>query len=217
MSTAPPRLGAVLLAAGSGSRLGHRPKCLLELDGVPLVRRTLAALAAAGVDEIVVVTGHHAEQVEPVLQGLKVGCVRNPAPDTGQTSSQRLGLAALGAKLDAVLVALADQPLLDAQDIRDLIQAWTQRPAGIAVVHPQVNGQRGNPVILSAAVRAEVLAGAADFGARQWQGAHPERVHPFVTSNRHYRTDIDTPEDLESFGRETGLVLRWPLQAQGDQ
>ena len=217
MSAAPPRLGAVLLAAGSGSRLGRRPKSLLELDGVPLIRRALAALAAAGVDEIVVVTGHHAEQVEPALQGLAVGCVRNPAPDAGQTSSQRLGLASLGGELDAVLVALADQPLLDAQDIRDLIQAWTQRPAGIDVVHPQVNGQRGNPVIFSAAVRADVLAGAADFGARQWQGVHPERVHPFVTSNRHYRTDIDTPEDLESFVRESGLVLRWPAQAQGDQ
>lgn len=217
MSPAPPRVGAVLLAAGAGSRLGHRPKCLLELDGVPLIRRTLAALAATGVDEVVVVTGHHAEQVEPALQGLAAGCVRNPAPDAGQTSSQRLGLAALGGELDAVLVALADQPLLDAQDIRDLIQAWASRPAGIDVVHPQVNGQRGNPVIFSAAVRAAVLAGAPDFGARQWQGAHPERVRPFVTSNRHYRTDIDTPEDLETFARDCGLVLRWPAQAQGDQ
>jgi hypothetical protein len=42
-------------------------------------------------------------------------------------------------------------------------------------------------------------------------------VHPFVTSNRHYRTDIDTPEDLEAFARATGLLLRWPPQAQGDQ
>ena len=56
-------VGAVVLAAGAGSRLGGRPKCLLELGGVPLIRRTLIALSGAGVDEVVVVLGHHAAQV----------------------------------------------------------------------------------------------------------------------------------------------------------
>ena len=99
-------VGAVLLAAGSGSRMGHRPKCLLELGGVPLIRRTLIALSGAGVDEVVVVLGHHAEAIEPVVSGFPVTIVRNPRPDDGQVSSQRLGLAALTGKLDAVLVAL---------------------------------------------------------------------------------------------------------------
>ena len=46
-------IGAVLLAAGSGSRMGHRPKSLLELDDVPLIRHQLLALSEAGVDEVV--------------------------------------------------------------------------------------------------------------------------------------------------------------------
>ena len=50
-------VGAVLLAAGAGSRLGNKPKSLLELDGVPLIHRQLAALSGAGVDEVVVVLG----------------------------------------------------------------------------------------------------------------------------------------------------------------
>ena len=68
-------------------------------------------------------------------------------------SSQRLGLAALAGRLDAVIVALADQPLLNAQDITALIGAWKKRPEGVQVVHPEVGGQRGNPVIFSADVR----------------------------------------------------------------
>ena len=56
-------VGAVLLAAGAGSRLGHRPKSLLELGGVPLIVRQLVALSGAGVDELVVVLGHHAEAI----------------------------------------------------------------------------------------------------------------------------------------------------------
>lgn len=206
-------VGAVLLAAGSGSRLGHRPKGLLELGGVPLVRRMLIALSGAGVDELVVVTGHHAAQIEPLVQDFPVTLVRNPDPDAGQTSSQRLGLAALAGKLDAVVVALADQPLLGAADITALIGAWKKRPEGTEVVFPQVGGQRGNPVIFSAAVRDAVLAGGPDFGARQWQDAHPDRVHPLVTDNRRYRIDIDTTEDLERFARDTGHVLRWPQPA----
>ncbi len=206
-------VGAVLLAAGSGSRLGHRPKGLLELGGVPLIRRTLIALSGAGVDELVVVTGHHARQIEPLVQDFPVTLVRNPDPDAGQTSSQRLGLAALTGKLDAVVVALADQPLLGAADITALIGAWKKRPEGTDAVFPQVGGQRGNPVIFSAAVRDAVLAGGPEFGARQWQDAHPDRVHAMVTDNRRYRIDIDTAEDLERFARDTGHVLRWPQPA----
>ena len=103
----PQGVGAVLLAAGSGSRIGTRPKSLLELGGVPLIRRQLGALSGAGVDEVVVVLGHHAEAIAPALQALAVTIVRNPRPDDGQVSSQRIGLAALTGRLDAVIVALA--------------------------------------------------------------------------------------------------------------
>ena len=203
-------VGAVLLAAGSGSRLGGRPKCLLQLGGVPLIRRQWIALSGAGVDEVVVVLGHHAELIEPVVQTLPVTQVRNPDPDRGQVSSQRLGLAALSGTLDAVIVALADQPMIDAQDITALIAAFMQRPDGAEVVYPEVAGQRGNPVMFSAAVRAQILAGDGAIGCRQWQAAHPEAVHRFITGNRRYRVDIDTADDLQRFEADTGQVLRWP-------
>jgi molybdenum cofactor cytidylyltransferase len=203
-------VGAVVLAAGAGSRLGGRPKCLLELGGVPLIRRTLVALSGAGVDEVVVVLGHHADRIEPVVSAFPVTLVRNPDPDAGQVSTQRIGLAALGGRLDAVLVALADQPMLHAQDIGALIGAYKKRPEGVSVVHPVVEGEPGNPVIFSAEVRDRILAGEANVGCRQWRERHPEAVGPFVTDNRRYRVDVDTPDDLERFERETGHRLRWP-------
>ncbi|MFN9772256.1 MAG: NTP transferase domain-containing protein [Burkholderiales bacterium] len=208
-------VGAVLLAAGSGSRMGTRPKSLLELGGVPLIRRQLIALSGAGVDEVVVVLGHHADAIEPMVQTFPVTVVRNPNPDDGLASSQRIGLAALTGKLDAVLIALADQPMINAQDVTALIGAWKKRPEGTSVVHPLVGGERGNPVIVGADVREQVLAGTANVGCRQWQAAHPEAVAPFVTDNRRYRIDVDTPEDLERFERETGHALRWPAGLAG--
>lgn len=208
-------VGAVLLAAGSGSRMGTRPKSLLELGGVPLIRRQLIALSGAGVDEVVVVLGHHADAIEPMVQTFPVTVVRNPNPDDGLASSQRIGLAALTGKLDAVLIALADQPMINAQDVAALIGAWKKRPEGTSVVHPMVGGERGNPVIVGADVREQVLAGTANVGCRQWQAAHPDAVAPFVTDNRRYRIDVDTPEDLERFERETGHALRWPAGLAG--
>jgi molybdenum cofactor cytidylyltransferase len=203
-------VGAVLLAAGAGSRMGGRPKALLELGGVPLIRRQLIALSGAGVDEVVVVLGHHAELLEPVVQDFPVTLVRNPRPDDGQVSSQRLGLQALAGRLDAVLVALADQPLVQAQDIGALIGAYKKRPEGTSVLVPMVGGEPGNPVIFSADVKEQILQGDANVGCRQWRAAHPDAVAPFDTDNRRYRVDVDTLEDIERFERETGHVLRWP-------
>jgi len=203
-------IGAVLLAAGAGRRMGGRPKALLELGGVPLVLRQLIALSDAGVDELVVVLGHHAEHILPVIEHFPLVVVHNVRPDDGQVSSQRLGLAALNPNLDAVLVALADQPLINEQDITAVIGAFKKRPEGTGVVVPRVSGQPGNPVIFSAAVREQILAGAGDVGCRQWRAANPHAVHYFDSDSQRFIVDLDTPEDMELFERNTGHALRWP-------
>lgn len=211
-------VGAVLLAAGEGSRLGGRPKSLLELGGVPLILRQLIALSGAGVDEVVVVLGHHAAAIEAAITSFPITLVHNPAPDDGQASSVRVGLRALSPKIDAVIVALADQPLIAAQDIVDLISAFKKR-GDAAMVVPRVSidgaqAQPGNPVMFDATLREEWLAGGVNSACRQWRQANPERVRWFETDNRRYRVDIDTPDDLQNFTASTGHELRWPLSLQ---
>ena len=206
----PHRVGAVILAAGSAARMGHRPKCLLELEGVSLIQRQLTALSAAGLEQVVVVLGHYADQIEKMVKEFTVTVVRNPNPDDGQISSFRLGLQSLSFKLDSVLIALADQPLINAQDIKDLIAAYKNRPDGTQVVQPTVEGQPGNPVMLSAKVRQQILAGDANLGCRQWQSAHPDQVHAWISTNSRYRTDVDTMEDIAALAVRTGNRLEWP-------
>ena len=203
-------IGAVLLAAGAGRRMGGRPKALLELAGVPLVLRQLIALSDAGIDELVIVLGHHAERILPHIERFPLTVVHNPRPDDGQVSSQRLGLAALNPNLDAVLVALADQPLINEHDITGLIGAFKKRPEGTAVVVPRVANQPGNPEIFTADVREQILAGEAEVGCRQWRTAHPQAVHHFDSDSERFIVDVDTPEDIERFERKTGHALRWP-------
>jgi molybdenum cofactor cytidylyltransferase len=202
-------VGAVLLAAGEARRMGGRPKCLLELGGVPLIRRNLVALSGAGVDEVAVVLGHRADAIEPMLRDFPVTILRNPDYAQGQMVSVHVGLTGLSERLDAVIVAMADQPLLNAQDVTDLIGAFKKRGPASAVV-PYVGGERGNPIILDAAVREAVLVGDVKFGCRQWLAANPERVLRLEGNNRHYCVDIDSPEDIERFEAEYGHRLSWP-------
>ena len=213
------KVGAVLLAAGAASRMGGRPKCLLELGGVPLVVRQCLALSGAGVDEVTVVSGHYAAQVEAALASSSIPLVRNPSPDDGQASSVRLGLQALSPNLDAVIVALADQPMIEASDIAELISAYRLR-GDRAMVVPRVQSGDGkwvpgNPVILSAELREQWQAAEDDGMCRSWRQQHPEKIEWFDTNNRHYATDIDTPEDLQRFEAETGHALVWPSVSPG--
>lgn len=204
------RVGAVLLAAGAAARMGRRPKCLLELDGEPLILRLLRAIEGAGVNPPVVVLGHHGQRIAAALHGLAVSQTINHDPDAGQVSSLRLGLRALPDDVDGVMVLLADQPFITAQDLRELMAAYQGRPAGTDMVQPSVEGLPGNPVMFSPSVRAQILAGPPNMGSKQWQVQHPQAVHAWTSSNAHYRTDVDSPEDIESLGMRTGHWLRWP-------
>ncbi len=207
-------IGAIVLAAGSGSRMGRRPKCLLSLDGEPLIQRLLRALIECDIHHIVVVLGHYAEYIEPHIGSFPVLRVHNAEPDAGQNSSLHCGLQALPDDVGNVLVALADQPLIDAADIRDLLDAFQQRPANCDVLVPTTNNLPGNPVLFSAAVRGAILQNDIGYGCKQWQSENRGRVYRWQTNNEHYRIDLDTAADIEAFAAKTGKALHWPLANQ---
>jgi CTP:molybdopterin cytidylyltransferase MocA len=204
------RVGAVLLAAGEGSRMGGVPKSMLKLQGVPLINRHLIAMSGGGIDEVVVVTGHYHEQIEPAVETFPVTVVRNPHPEEGQQSSVKLGLAALGAKFDVVIIALADQPLVGSAELTELISAFKKRAPGTSVVYPEVQGQRGNPVAFSGEVIAEMLESGKNIGCRKFIDANPAMVHKLETSNDRFIIDLDTPEDIAAFEKRTGWKLTMP-------
>ena len=203
------RIGAVLLAAGEGRRMGGVAKPLIRLQGVPLVRRQLVALSGAGVDEVVVVTGFAHEAVEEQVRSFPVTVARNPAYRDGQQGSVRVGLEALPGRFDAVFIALADQPLIGSGDLTELIGAFKKRPAGHLVV-PVVAGARGNPILLDEIACARFLEADADTGCRHFIERHPELVHVHVSDNHRFVTDVDTPEDIDRLARQSGWRLEMP-------
>jgi molybdenum cofactor cytidylyltransferase len=204
------RIGAVLLAAGEGRRMGGVAKPLIRLQGVPLINRHLVALSGAGVDEVVVVTGYARHAVEHEVRSFFVTLAHNEAHADGQQASVRVGLAALSGPFDAVIIMPGDQPLIGASDLTELIGAFKKRPAGHVVV-PMVNGERGNPIILSDQALARILASETNLGCRHLIERQPELVHAYETDNVRFATDLDTLEDVQQLAQRTGWRLELPL------
>lgn len=201
------RIGAVLLAAGGGARMGGVATPLIRLQGVPLVCRQLVALSGAGVDEVVVVTGHAKEAVEEAVRPFTVSLAhdeRRADDDEGRGEppwrSARVGLAALSGPFDAVFVVPAGLPLIGAADLTELIGAFKKRPSGHVVV-PFVDGRRGDPILLDALAVEDVLAG---------DGREPGPVHRHESANPRYVTALDTVEEVRALARRTGWRLELP-------
>jgi molybdenum cofactor cytidylyltransferase len=207
-----PRIGAIVLAAGAGARMGHRPKCLMQFKGQSLLERLLHALLEAKVSSLTVVLGHHAERIQQDTAWARwdAHVVVNPDPDAGHVSSLRAGLSTLPSGLDAVIVALADQPLIDTPALQALLTAYRQRPTGTQLLQPSVQGLPGNPVVFSAEVMTQILAEGVQMGVRQWQQAHPERAYRWETPDACFRQDVDNEADRQAFEALTGHRLCWP-------
>lgn len=208
------RIGAVVMAAGAGRRMGHVPKSLLRRDGEPLLLRQVRLLAEAGVGDAVVVLGHHAPLLEPVLRqapqrGMALRWVVNPTPDEGPGASLRCGLAALPEGLEALLVLLADQPLLELGDLQAMLAAWHARDAGVELVVPQHAGQPGHPIVFGPQVRARMRQAQGGEGVREWRRAHADQVQAVPLDHARCTTDVDTPDDLRRLGRDFGVWLEF--------
>jgi CTP:molybdopterin cytidylyltransferase MocA len=201
-------VAGVLLAAGEGSRFG-RPKALVELDGQTLSARGVNVLRTGGADPILVVIG--AAQVN--LDGIHT--VYNEQWRTGMGSSLRAALRALtdaegaeGAEgpqdrtaatlpvdVGAVVVALADQPLVGTDAVARLIAAYR---GGASVAVAGYHGKPRNPVLLAREHWPEVIAAATgDQGARAFLRARPELVTLVECGDTGSPDDIDTAADLD--------------------
>ena len=207
-----PAWGAVILAAGEGRRMGCRPKGALCLDGVPILRRQVLALQACGVGHVVVVLGRHAAALAPLVADLGGQTVALPPTTSDLIASQRAGLAQLPPRVDAAMLLLADQVLLNEADLREVQTAWAGRDPAVHSLYPVVAGQRGHPVLLSRSAVAAVCAQAEGQGVRHWQQqAGPMAVQAWASGNPHFVTDVDTPDDVRRLDAELGGGrLCWP-------
>ena len=188
----------MLLAAGLSRRMGERNKLLIEFAGEPLVRRTARVYLAAGI-RVHAVLGHEAGRVRAALEDLPVTFVTNPRYEEGQQSSVQAGVESLGGACDAVLIALADQVALRPEDLHELLGVFAKcGKERIAI--PFHRGQRGNPVVFPAKLIAAMRAAGTNAVSRAFIDANPRLIEQYEAAHDRFIIDIDTPDDLETFG-----------------
>jgi molybdenum cofactor cytidylyltransferase len=208
---------AIFLAAGTSSRYGNGiNKLLLPFDGELVVQRSLRNVIEAGVQRIIVVTGHERERIEAAVKDLAglnatdqvaqrsnlpgLAFTHNPDYREGEMiSSIKAGLRAISPLLHgdgsgvrpAALITLADQPLLPPQLIRRVITAF-QNNCG-HIIAPRFNGQRGHPVLLHSRFFEEALTLPNGAFLRELLKRHPEAVTHLQVNTDVVLRDVDTP------------------------
>ena len=195
MDPAMKRIGAVILAAGSSTRLG-RPKQLLPLDGEPLLRVITRRAIVAGFAPVVVVVGAEEESCRAAVAGLGARIACNSRWAEGVGTSVAAGVAALAeGEVDAALLAVCDQPRLSVEALRRLLAAF--RDGGmVAARYAQT---LGTPAIFAAEYFPALRTLAGDSGAKQLLCEHSAEVVAIDLPEA--ETDIDLASDWEKFGR----------------
>jgi len=184
-------LHAVVLAAGASTRFGS-PKQLVRVAGRPLLHSAIAHAADVAGSSVTVVLGAHAAELTPLLTHSQALIVINRDWREGIASSIRTGVSRLPPSCNAVLLMLADQAALTAEDLKRLVSAWRRQPDYI--VAARYGMTTGVPAVFPRSVFADLAALRGDTGARALLQRNPDRVVRVPMASA--AIDIDTTEDL---------------------
>ncbi|MGW8318104.1 MAG: selenium cofactor biosynthesis protein YqeC [Candidatus Promineifilaceae bacterium] len=189
------RVTAVVLAAGQSTRMGTT-KQLLPWGQTTVLGQTLANLQASAIDDVLVVCGHERESIEAVAKEMAVNIVYNPHfAESEMLSSLQTALRLAAENSAAVLVVLADQPMVEPQTIDLLLEAFWQGKGKL--IAPVYQGQRGNPVLIDRSYFPEVLLLTADFAPREILRRHPEALFLVEVGTDSVLRDLDGPEEYD--------------------
>ncbi len=193
-------MAAIVLAAGSGSRMG-KLKQLLPFGGRTLVENAANVALEAGFDPIVVVVGAQSDSVRKLIASKQVVIVENEHWQSGMGSSIAAGvrqLLELGTDSAAVAVLLVDQPLIRASHLVKMRHLLSR--AGTRIVAAHYGGVLGVPAIFKRDLFPVLAALEPDAGARMLLRDPNQRVTPFDLPEA--AVDVDTPEEFAALTAE---------------
>ena len=189
---------AVLLAAGRSERMGPNNKLLLNVDGIPLVRKSAINILNSNVTSMTVVTGFDENKIVNALSGLNVNFVKNINFREGLSSSLKAGLANITPTPSAVIICLADMPKIQPEHINQLIENFDPLK-GWEICIPTNDGKRGNPVLIGSRFFPYIFETSGDFGAKQVMKQHSDKIVEVEIGTSDIHFDIDTQDEYENF------------------
>lgn len=189
---------AILLAAGQSKRMGAF-KPFLPFGKKTVIESCIDYLREGGVETIVVVLGHRADEVRKKLDHHGVSFALNPDPNSEMGASVAAGICELPTTAEATLIALCDHPAVPASVVSTLINAWTN---GARLVIPTWQNRGGHPVLVDLRFKSELLNLGPSGGLRALFEAHPNEVHRIEVDSPFIARDMDTWDDYTSLHKE---------------
>ena len=189
-------VSAILLAAGESKRMG-KPKLLLPFGSSTILEQAIDNLLNSRVDEVIVVVGDRAQEIIKQIANRPVKVAINPVYHEGMGTSIASGLSLIDNRALAVMLVLADQPLIDSETINKLIEAFFSHDKGIVI--PAYKGRQGHPIIFSTKYKEELLGLKGDVGGRQIIREHPDDILEVAVSSQSINIDIDTADNYHSY------------------
>ena len=188
---------ALILAAGSSSRMGAKNKLLANVIGKPMITHVVDAIGQSMVNSVVVVTGYEREKIENVLSQLNISFVHNENFNAGLSESLKVGLKEIPDDVDGVLICLGDMPLLTSTIIDNLIKAFDPIE-GRSICVPINGRKRGNPVLWDKSYLTEMTEIVGDVGAKKLLEKYSDHVFEVSFEEDNVLIDVDTPDLLKS-------------------
>lgn len=183
-------------------------KPLLPFGNKTVIECCIDSLREAGVETIVVVAGHRADDLRGKLSEVKFAL--NPDPDSEMGVSIETGVRALPDDAEATLIALADHPAVPAAVVSTIVEEWTQ---GARIVIPTWQGRGGHPVLVDLSFRPELLNLSTSGGLRALFESHREAVRRLPVNSPFIARDMDTWDDYRALHQEaTGKPAPEPPQ-----
>ncbi len=193
METVGAELHAVILAAGASTRFGS-PKQLVRIGGSPVLHQMISNAAFVAGRSVTVVIGAHAREIAPALRQSAASVVVNREWPEGLASSIRVAVESAPPRCDGLLLLLADQVAVTADDIKHLYAAWKRHP--ILVAAALYDGVPGLPAIFPRWTYPGLMELRGDRDPRQVIRRNIDQLVRIPMANA--SINLDTPEDLLS-------------------
>jgi CTP:molybdopterin cytidylyltransferase MocA len=196
-------VAAIILAAGQSSRMGAF-KPLLPFGDKTVIEHTIDYLQRGGIETMIVVVGHRANEIRTHLQNVEVIFATNPNPHSAMATSIICGLRELPREARAIVITPVDHPAVPSEVVSQLIYEWRQ---GAGLVIPTSDGRGGHPVLIDLSFRAEVLGLDPNLGLKSFFDAHRNEVKRVAVNSNYIARDLDTWDDYRSLHQEVFGVL----------
>ena len=194
MNSGLPKIAAIILAAGTSSRMGAN-KLLLPLDGRPLIAHVVEMACASSADVALVVLGNEADRVAAALPPCRAQRVDNPRYATGLSTSLQAGLDALSDDSDGALILLADMPRISPATVEAILAAARETPNQIIAVNQR--GRPAPPVYWPRAYFPALYAIRGDEGGRSILLRSLDALRLIEPTQPDEALDVDAPEDYQ--------------------